>query len=206
MNTRVTAAVFLVIAALWVHPVIAARVHLFGQISSSSFAVAVLTVAILLHEHFLWKTPVFRRFLSTPPNLGGEWLGEVIRRGPGGQDQPAQKVKAIVSQQASRIKFRLVGIDDNGKRVSDSVTITASLERLHGANGYSLAAVYRMVVGAPGSTLHDGAMVLYLQDGHDEPKTRTLAGQYWSQDGIRGRLEVHYVSRKIQWCGSKPDA
>ena len=155
----------------------------------ATFVVGLLSTTLWGFEKWVWRWSWVNRFLKRP-NLTGTWCGTLASNYvPKDHVSPVPPINValVIHQSFTSLDLRLLTTE------SESESIATDLAPLP-AGRYSITGLYRNEPGLSArndSPIHYGGLRLNLQ-GED---LKRLAGQYWTDRGTQGELELSLVAR-----------
>lgn len=155
-----------------------------GFLRLFSVAVFVVTVLLLVWDHWLWRTKLLQKIPSVPRNIRGTWKGklESLWVDPKSGLSPAPKtVYVVIKQTSSEITVKLI---------SDESVSESSVAKLKQENGsWVLHYIYtnesKMQLRRA-SPIHHGSGV-YVVSGRP---AKRLEGNYWTDRDSKGHLTL----------------
>jgi len=153
-------------------------------LKSFSYAVTVVSFALLLWERWLWSWWAFRPWLTTRPDLRGTWKGHLVSSWTDPvtkQGRGEIEAYLVIRQTYSSIDVRLLTAESGS--VSLSASIVDDSQGIH-----TLAVVYRntpRVLLRDRSPIGHGGMLLYVRG----KLVHQLDGEYWTDRKTKGELK-----------------
>jgi hypothetical protein len=153
----------------------------------------VLTALMFVFDKWIWKWPIFNKWLVNRPNLHGTWKvllqSNWIDPATGKTITPIECIMTI-RQTYSQLSARLF------TRESSSYLVAHKIER-HNDGVFQLFGTYQntpdIILRGDRSEIHYGALVLEVRG--EPPKS--LVGHYWTDRGTKGSLELSDRKSKI---------
>jgi hypothetical protein len=162
--------------------------------------VSVLTLALLLLEHLLWRCPWLQPWFIARPLLRGTWR---VRLQSDWVDpntnQPVPPIDCFmgVEQTLSRLQLHLMSSESESWLLAHDIRIAPS------GTGYQVVGVYtntpRIDLRNDRSRIHLGTLLLHTH-GPSNARPTSISGEYWTDRKTSGRMDF---SDRIQSVHSR---
>ena len=171
---------FIFIRLLWGHIGDYSVSHLWSDLSSSISITAIFAFAF---ERWLWKLPIFQRWLVPFPSLAGEWQGTISYNW--NNTDKSKDINLTIRQTFLRIQIIIETDESKSRSICGSFDIEKMRGRQHLIYSY---------LNEPNATVRDrsqihyGTAMLEFNDTGD-----TLNGTYWTDRKSVGDMNLKKV-------------
>ena len=171
---------FIFIRLLWGHIGDYSVSHLWSDLSSSISITAIFAFAF---ERWLWKLPIFQRWLVPFPSLAGEWQGTISYNW--NNTDNSKDINLTIRQTFLRIQIIIETDESKSRSICGSFDIEKMRGRQHLIYSY---------LNEPNATVRDrsqiqyGTAMLEFNDTGD-----TLNGTYWTDRKSVGDMNLKKV-------------
>ena len=154
---------------------------------SVSLSVTIISIASLIFCSYLWKMPIFRKWLVLIPDLNGTWTGTIESDwiDPTTNEKAAPiNTELIIKQSLFKISCVMKTGDMRSDSISSNLNIDADNQK------YQLVYIYMSVPKQnkqADSPIHYGTMMF---DFDDNFKVQTMSGNYWTGRKTGGHISV----------------
>lgn len=163
------------------------------SISQVSLPVTVVVIFHFAFVNWLWKLPIFKKWLVKAPNLHGTWEGETVSNWI--NPETGQKVNPIPTTIFIRQKFDSINVEmRTGQSESESCVAEISIDEKN--ENCSLWYSYRNEAkkeNRDGNPIHFGTTRFSI---YSHPELE-LEGEYWTSRETTGTIKIKRTSKDI---------
>lgn len=171
---------FIFIRLLWGHIGDYSVSHLWSDLSSSISITAIFAFAF---ERWLWKLPIFQRWLVPFPSLAGEWQGTISYNW--NNTDNSKDINLTIRQTFLRIQIIIETDESKSRSICGSFDIEKMRGRQHLIYSY---------LNEPNATVRDRSQIHYGTAMFEFNDTGdTLNGTYWTDRKSVGDMNLKKV-------------